>query len=128
MRAWPELPCCVRDRRARCACLHPQPNPFLRRSTLPSQVGYTLPGFSLEVTAADQQQDVQLLISVVRRAAAEYGSARYLELQQHCMALDASWDRPAAEWEQLLQRMAASATAAGRAAAASTATDQQAAA
>ncbi|KAL4434830.1 hypothetical protein ABPG77_005357 [Micractinium sp. CCAP 211/92] len=92
------------------------------------EVGYTLPGFSLEVTAADQRQDVQLLISAVRRAAAEYGSARYLELQQHCMALDVSWDRPAAEWEQLLQRMAASATAAGRAAAASTATDQQAAA
>ncbi|KAL4423951.1 hypothetical protein ABPG75_001252 [Micractinium tetrahymenae] len=73
------------------------------------EIGYVLPAFSLDGTAADHRQDAQQLIAVVRQAAADYGSARYLEMQQRGMALDVSWERPAAEWEQLLQRMAASA-------------------
>ena len=46
------------------------------------QVGYAHPGFSHEPTAADHRQNVQTLLAVVRRAAAEYGTARYLALQQ----------------------------------------------
>lgn len=65
-----------------------------------------MPAFSHEGTAADARQNVQQLLGVVRTAAAEYGTARYLALQQHCMALDVSWQRPAAEWEALLQRTA----------------------
>ncbi|KAI7845973.1 hypothetical protein COHA_000518 [Chlorella ohadii] len=70
------------------------------------EVGYTVPGFSHAGTAADHRQNVQQLVAVVRQAAAEYGSPRYRAMQQHCMALDVSWERPAAEWEQLLQRVA----------------------
>lgn len=33
--------------------------------------------------------------------------------QQRCMALDVSWDKPAAEWEALFLRMAASAAEGG---------------
>ncbi len=79
-----------------------------RNARLPhaAQVGYTVPGFSHAGTAADHRQNVQQLVAVVRQAAAEYGSPRYRALQQHCMALDVSWERPAAEWEQLLQRVA----------------------
>lgn len=71
------------------------------------QVGYTLPGFSHEGTAADHRQNVQQLLAAVRQAAAEYSTPRYRAMQQHCMALDVSWERPAAEWEQLLQQVAA---------------------
>ncbi|PRW61322.1 GBSSIa [Chlorella sorokiniana] len=69
-------------------------------------VGYTLPAFSHAGTAADHRQNVQQLVAVVRQAAAEYGTPRYQAMQQHCMALDVSWERPAAEWEQLLERVA----------------------
>jgi glycogen synthase len=52
--------------------------------------------------AADNQQ----LLAVVQQAAAEYGTAHYRALQQRCMALDVSWDKPAAEWESLLVQVA----------------------
>lgn len=71
-----------------------------------------MPGFSHAGTAADHRQNVQQLVAVVRQAAAEYGSPRYHAMQQHCMALDVSWERPAAEWEQLLQRVSAQHSAA----------------
>jgi glycogen synthase len=70
------------------------------------QVGYTVPGFSHEGTAADDRQNVQQLLAVVQQAAAEYGTAYYRGLQQRCMALDVSWDKPAAEWESLLVQVA----------------------
>lgn len=66
------------------------------------QVGYTVPAFNLDGTAADHRQNVQQLLRVVRKAASEYGTARYRALQQRCMELDVSWERPAAEWEALL--------------------------
>jgi len=75
------------------------------------QVGYTLPAFSLDSTAADHRQNVQQLLQVVQQAASEYGSARYRAMQQRCMALDVSWDQPAAEWEELLERTVAAARA-----------------
>jgi glycogen synthase len=59
------------------------------------QVGYAVPGFSHEGTAADHSQNVQQLLAVVQQA-----------LQQRCMALDVSWDKPAAEWESLLVQVA----------------------
>lgn len=90
-------------RAAHFSCLHPYSCPIW----LILQVGYTLPGFSHAGTAADHRQNVQQLVAVVRHAAAEYGTPRYLAMQQHCMALDVSWERPAAEWEQLLQHVAA---------------------
>lgn len=71
------------------------------------QVGYTLPPFSHADTATDHRQNVQQLVDVICRAVAEYGTPRYQTMQQHCMALDVSWKRPAAEWEQLLERVAA---------------------
>ena len=81
-----------------------------------AQVGYTLPGFSHAGTAADQRQNVQQLLAVIRQAAAEYGTPRYRALQQRCMSLDVSWERPAAEWEQLLARVAGQAPGRARAA------------
>lgn len=71
------------------------------------EVGYTMPAFCLDGTAADHRQNVQHLVRVVRQAASEYGSARYRAMQQRCMAIDVSWEQPAAEWEQLLQKVAA---------------------
>ena len=38
---------------------------------------------------------------------AEYGSEAYCARQAACMALDVSWDKPAAEWEAFFRRMAA---------------------
>lgn len=65
------------------------------------EVGYSFPGFS-QGPAADHQQNVQQLVEGVQRAAAEYGSARYLAMQQTGMALDVSWERPAKQWESLV--------------------------
>lgn len=66
-----------------------------------------MPAFSHDTTAADHRQNVQLLLGVMRGAADDYGTPRYRALQQHCMALDVSWQRPAAEWELLLTQAAA---------------------
>lgn len=77
---------------------------FHRRAV---QVGYTLPPFSHAGTATDHRQNVQQLVDVICRAVAEYDTPRYQTMQQHCMALDVSWKRPAAEWEQLLEQVAA---------------------
>jgi glycogen synthase len=66
------------------------------------QVGYTVPGFSHNASAADHRQNVHQLLAVLQKAVAEFGSSRYRTLQQNCMALDVSWERPAEEWESLL--------------------------
>lgn len=47
------------------------------------------------------------LFSTRQAAVGEYGTAAYRARQAACMALDVSWDKPAAEWEALLRRMAA---------------------
>ncbi|KAK9824094.1 hypothetical protein WJX72_007694 [[Myrmecia] bisecta] len=48
---------------------------------------------------------VASLYSTVMQAVKEYGTPRFQQLQQNCMALDVSWDKPAAEWEQALLQM-----------------------
>ncbi len=53
------------------------------------------------------REAVASLVRAVRRARAVYGTAGALdELRGRCMAQDVSWDRPAAEWEELLWEVA----------------------
>ena len=68
-------------------------------------MGYRLPAFSLSDNASDQRQNVRLLLAAVQQAAREYGSEAYLRRQQACMALNVSWEQPAAEWEAVLQQV-----------------------
>ena len=66
-------------------------------------MGYLLPAFSLGSSAADQQRNVRELLAAVRAACADYSTPVYCRRQQACMALDVSWDGPAAEWEAFLR-------------------------
>lgn len=64
--------------------------------------------------SAAMREAVASLVRAVRRARAVYGTAGALdELRGRCMAQDVSWDRPAAEWEELLWEVATGRTRRG---------------
>jgi granule-bound starch synthase len=96
-------------------------------------LGLTLPPFGAAAggdrtaAAAAHAADAARLAAVLRLAAAECGGPRHRARQAACMALDLSWDAPAAEWERrlgALARLRAPATRrAAAAAAAATAAD-----
>ncbi|GAB4814966.1 hypothetical protein N2152v2_002012 [Parachlorella kessleri] len=71
------------------------------------EVGHTITPFGFDKVASTRRQNVQELVAAVQSAVREYGSEAYRRRQAACMALDVSWDRPAAEWEAFLWGLAA---------------------
>jgi granule-bound starch synthase len=92
--------------------------------TLPPFSGGAAAGGDRAAAAAAHAADAARLAAVLRLAAAECGGPRHRARQAACMALDLSWDAPAAEWERhlgVLARLRAPATRRAAAAAAAAA-------
>lgn len=72
--------------------------------------GGSLPGYTVQPAGPAHdpgatREAAQELQKVLCQAASEYGTPKYIEKQQACLALDLSWDEPAAQWEQALRSM-----------------------
>ena len=52
-----------------------------------------------------QRKAVADLLAVVREALTQHGSPRHRAMQEHCIALNLSWDKAAADWEDALMSL-----------------------
>ena len=66
------------------------------------QVGYRIEPFGEQHSVPAQRKAVADLLAVVREALTQHGSPRHRAMQHHCIALNLSWDKAAADWEDAL--------------------------
>lgn len=68
-------------------------------------------GSDVDAAAAGGAQAHRAAVRALAAAAAaalrDFATARHAALRARCLALDVSWDRPAAEWEAALYEIAA---------------------
>jgi glycogen synthase len=76
------------------------------RDLVTSDVGHVLPSFSCANEPAGQQEDIKRVSEMIKRTALECGSLSHRKLQQSSMQKDLSWDKPAEEWEDILNQVA----------------------
>lgn len=73
-----------------------------------ADVGYTIPPVGRADDSIAFRRAVDALLRGMLNAAAEHrGGEAYRARQRACMQLDLSWERPAGQWEELLQRVVA---------------------
>lgn len=66
------------------------------------QVGYKIEPFGELHSVPAQRKAVADLLVAVREALSQHGSIRHRAMQEHCVSLDLSWIRAAADWEDAL--------------------------
>ncbi len=77
----------------------------LNRNCCAEQVGYRIEPFGEQHSVPAQRKAVADLLAVVREALTQHGSPRHRAMQQHCIALNLSWDKAAADWEDALMSL-----------------------
>ena len=66
------------------------------------QVGYRIEPFGEQHSVPAQRKAVADLLVVVRAALSQHGTPHHRAMQEHCIALNLSWDKAAADWEDAL--------------------------
>eukprot|EP00879_Flechtneria_rotunda_P014013 GHRR01014640.1.p1 GENE.GHRR01014640.1~~GHRR01014640.1.p1 ORF type:complete len:1011 (+),score=575.96 GHRR01014640.1:264-3035(+) len=70
-----------------------------------AEMGYTLLTPGAEGDTTQFRQSVAALVSAMQWAIVEYGTDAFAAKRAAAMSADVSWDKPAAEWEQMLQQL-----------------------
>ena len=70
-----------------------------------AQVGYRIEPFGEQHSVPAQRKAVADLLAVVREALSEHLSQRQKAMREHCIALNLSWDKAAADWEDALSSL-----------------------
>lgn len=74
--------------------------------------GFLMSSFSVECETIDPA-DVASVVSTVKAALKVYGTSKFTEMVQNCMAQDLSWKGPAKQWEKVLLSLEVAGSEAG---------------
>ncbi|CAA6655880.1 unnamed protein product [Spirodela intermedia] len=76
----------------------------LVNTVLDGYTGFHMGAFNIDCDAVDPQ-DVDAIVSAVKRASGIFGTEQFEEIIQNCMAQDLSWEEPAKKWEEELSTL-----------------------